>query len=172
MKKQPPISARDRGGVFKLNNPDDGTPIREMFELADGLVSRWHRGQRASFTIRVTQWRKDAVARGIEIGPLKYRQSKIPRGRRRPDPFQEHWADILKLLEEDPDQTAQELMTKIIICYPSSYSCKHLRTLQRRLKIWRKDCVEQLIFEMEGETYLTDQRPGNIENEASGNKVR
>ncbi len=154
----------------------EGRPNMNASELFDELRAmypgRWHRGQRASFTIRVTQWRKDAVARGIEIGPLKYRQSKIPRGRRRPDPFQEHWADILKLLEEDPDQTAQELMTKIIICYPSSYSCKHLRTLQRRLKIWRKDCVEQLIFEMEGETYLTDQSPGNIENEASGNKVR
>jgi hypothetical protein len=155
----------------------EGRPNMNATELFDELRAmypgRWHRGQRASFTIRVTQWRKDAVARGIEIGPLKYRQSKIPRGRRRPDPFQEHWADILRRLEEDPDQTAQELMTKIIICYPSRYSCKHLRTLQRRLKIWRKDCVEQLIFEMEGETYLTDaDRPGNIENEASGNKVR
>jgi hypothetical protein len=28
---------RDSGGAFKLNNPDDGTPIREMFELDDGL---------------------------------------------------------------------------------------------------------------------------------------
>jgi hypothetical protein len=137
----------------------EGRPNMNASELFDELRAmypgRWHRGQRASFTMRVRLWRKDAVARGIEIGPLKYRQSQIPRGRRRPDPFQEHWADILKLLEEDPDQTAQELMTKVIIHYPSTYSCKHLRTLQRRLKIWRKDCVEQLIFEMEGEPYLT-----------------
>jgi hypothetical protein len=38
MKKQPPILARDRGAAFRLNNPDDGTPIREMFELGDGLL--------------------------------------------------------------------------------------------------------------------------------------
>jgi len=64
-------------------------------------------------------------------------------------------------------------MDEIIIRYPSKYSCRHLRTLQRRLKVWRKQCVQQLIFEMEGEAYLTDQdRPGNIGNEASGNKVR
>jgi hypothetical protein len=146
---------------------------RELFdELRAMYPGRWHRGQLASFTIRVGQWRRDAIARGIEIGPLKYRQSPIPRGRRRPDPLQEHWADILKLLEEDPDQTARELMDEIIIRYPSKYSCKHLRTLQRRLKVWRKECVQQLIFAMEGDAYLTGQpQAGNIGNEASGNKV-
>lgn len=38
MKKQPPIPARDRGGAFKINNPDDGTPITEMLEVGDGLL--------------------------------------------------------------------------------------------------------------------------------------
>jgi hypothetical protein len=38
MKKFPPIPIRDRGGVFELNNPDDGTPIKEMFKLGDGLL--------------------------------------------------------------------------------------------------------------------------------------
>jgi hypothetical protein len=75
-------------------------------------------------------------------------------------------------LEEDPDQTARELMDEIIIRYPSKYSCKHLRTFQRRLKVWRKECVQQLIFAMEGDAYLTGQpQAGNIGNEASGNKV-
>jgi hypothetical protein len=38
VKKHPPIPARDSGGMFKLDNSDDGTPITEMFELADGLL--------------------------------------------------------------------------------------------------------------------------------------
>lgn len=38
MKRQPPILARDSGGAFSINNPDDGTPIREMFELGGGLL--------------------------------------------------------------------------------------------------------------------------------------
>lgn len=29
---------RDSGGRFTLNNPDDGTPITEMFKLGDGLL--------------------------------------------------------------------------------------------------------------------------------------
>jgi hypothetical protein len=32
------MPVRDSAGSFKLNNPDDGTPIREMFELGDGLL--------------------------------------------------------------------------------------------------------------------------------------
>lgn len=38
MKQRPRIPRRDSGGAFSINNPDDGTPIREMFTLADGLL--------------------------------------------------------------------------------------------------------------------------------------
>jgi hypothetical protein len=34
------MPARDLGGSFKLNNPDDGTAITEMFRLVDGLLIR------------------------------------------------------------------------------------------------------------------------------------
>jgi hypothetical protein len=35
---RPPMPNRDRGGAFKIDNPDDGTPISQMFTLADGLI--------------------------------------------------------------------------------------------------------------------------------------
>jgi hypothetical protein len=38
MKKRPPMPSRDSGGKFTLNNPDDGTPITEMFKLGDLLL--------------------------------------------------------------------------------------------------------------------------------------
>src|ERR1700712_1981098 len=38
MKKYPPIPSRDAAQRFSLNNPDDGTPIREMFKLDNGLL--------------------------------------------------------------------------------------------------------------------------------------
>src|SRR5216684_5253407 len=38
MNKSPPMPSRDSGGRFTLNNPDDGTPIKEMFTLGDGLL--------------------------------------------------------------------------------------------------------------------------------------
>jgi hypothetical protein len=33
-----PMPIRDRGGTFKIENPNDSTPISEMFTLADGLI--------------------------------------------------------------------------------------------------------------------------------------
>ena len=38
MKTPPPMPSRDLGGVCTLNDPDDGTPIRKMFVLNDGLL--------------------------------------------------------------------------------------------------------------------------------------
>jgi hypothetical protein len=38
MPKHPQMPSRDSGGSFTLNNPDDGSPIREMFKLNDGLL--------------------------------------------------------------------------------------------------------------------------------------
>jgi hypothetical protein len=38
MKNRSPMPSRDYGGGFTLNNPDDGTPITEMFTLNDGLL--------------------------------------------------------------------------------------------------------------------------------------
>jgi hypothetical protein len=38
MDARPPIQRRDSGGSFSINNPDDGTPIKEMFKLGNGLL--------------------------------------------------------------------------------------------------------------------------------------
>lgn len=38
MSKKPSIPARDSAGSCSINNPDDGTPIKEMFTLGDGLL--------------------------------------------------------------------------------------------------------------------------------------
>ena len=46
----------------------------------------------------------------IDIGRLQYRQSSKSRTRRRPDPLEANWAEMLHCLEADPDQTSQELL--------------------------------------------------------------
>ncbi|MDE3022811.1 MAG: hypothetical protein KGI54_13300 [Pseudomonadota bacterium] len=38
MKDKPPLPIRDCGGSFKINNPDDGSPIKKMFTISDGLL--------------------------------------------------------------------------------------------------------------------------------------
>lgn len=144
----------------------EGRPNMNATELFDELRTqypgRWHRGQLRAFAHRVRQWREDARARGIEIGPLRYRQSPKPRTRRRPDPLQANWSEMLQCLETDPDQTARELLTTFQTRYPNRYHVGHLRTLQRRLKIWRRDVVQRLICEMEGFTEDVGCQPSDL----------
>jgi hypothetical protein len=134
----------------------EGRPKMNATELFDELRAqypgRWYRGQLMAFRNRVRLWREDARARGIEIGPLQYRQSSKPRTRRRPDPLEANWGEMLQCLEADPDQTSRELLAAFQIRYPDRYHAVHLRTLQRRLKIWRRDAVQRLICEMGGLT--------------------
>lgn len=131
----------------------EGRPNMNATELFDELrkqyPGRWHRGQLRAFAQRVRQCRDDARARGIQIGSLRHRPSSIPRTRRRPDPLAAHWAEMLQHLESDPDQTAQELLAHFQTRYPDRYHLGHLRTVQRRLKIWRRDVVQRLICQME-----------------------
>jgi hypothetical protein len=134
----------------------EGRPNMNATELFDELRAqypgRWHRGQLMAFRSRVRLWREDARARGIDIGRLQYRQSSKPRTRRRPDPLEANWAEMLHCLEADPDQTSQELLAAFKFRYPDRYHAGHLRTVQRRLKIWRHEAVQRLIVEMDGLT--------------------
>jgi hypothetical protein len=54
---------------------------------------------------------------------------------------------MLRCLDSDPDQTALQLLTDFQGRYPDRYD-RHLRTLQRRLKTWRREAVQRLICQM------------------------
>jgi hypothetical protein len=130
----------------------EGRPNLSATELFEELClqypGRFHRGQLRAFTDRVVRWRQDARARGMVIGRLTSRNNIKPRTRRRPDPFKAHWTEILQHLEADPDQTSFELLAKLMANYPAIYGMRHLRTLQRRVKLWRQEAVQKLICEM------------------------
>jgi hypothetical protein len=125
----------------------------ELFDkLRAQYPGRWYRGQLMTFRNRVRLWRDDARARGVEIGRLRCRPSSKPRTRRRADPLESNRAELPQSLEADPDQPSHELLAAFMIRYPGRYDFGHLRTLQRRMKIWRHDAVQQLIIEMCGLT--------------------
>jgi hypothetical protein len=132
----------------------------ELFdELRAQYPGRFHGGQLNAFIHRVRLWRDDARARGVMIGKRTHRNTNS-RARRRPDPFQAHWAEMLQRLDADPDQTALELLIDFQARYPDRYNARHLRTLQRRLKIWRREAVQRLICEMQGFTTNVGSGPG------------
>jgi hypothetical protein len=133
----------------------------ELFdELRAQYPGRFHCGQLGAFIRRVRLWRDDARARGVVIGKRTHRNTES-RARRRPDPFQAHWTEMLQRLDADPDQTALELLIDFQARYPDRYNARHLRTLQRRLKAWRCEAVQRLICEMQGFTKMSARVPND-----------
>jgi hypothetical protein len=121
-------------------------------ELCAQFPGRFNPFQRKTLSKRVKIWRQDARARGVKINHLKYRNlNHKPRGRR-PDPFKAHWAEMLQSLEAQPDQTAVELLIEFRARYPEHYSLRQLCTLERRVRVWRREAVQRLMCQMKNLT--------------------
>lgn len=65
--------------------------------------------------------------------------------RSRKDPFESTWSEVRQWVEAEPALTARELLQRLQARYPDSYPDGQLRTLQRRLKIWRGQMARELI---------------------------
>src|SRR5690606_17332752 len=48
--------------------------------------------------------------------------------------------------DEDQSQTGRELLCKLQAAHPNTYPDALLRTVQRRLKVWRADMARALVF--------------------------
>lgn len=74
---------------------------------------------------------------------------KAKRGRRRPDPLAAVTDELRAWFDADPSQTARELLARLKTTHsgdPASYPDAVLRTLQRRLKVWRAAMAHALVF--------------------------
>ena len=66
--------------------------------------------------------------------------------RTRADPFEAVWPSVLVWLESEPDQTAKELFARLRLEHPNAFQPGQLRTLQRRVKEWRRAAARRLVF--------------------------
>ena len=138
----------------------EGCPNISSAQLFDELCiqfpGRFHpRHLSRQLEKRVKQWRQDARARGVVIPPRKNRRfSNKPRGPA-PVPYSciAHLTEMHQWLEEHPDQTAKELLIEFQARYPGTYRHSHLRTLRRRVQVWRRDAIRRLIFKLQEHTY-------------------
>jgi len=87
-----------------------------------------------------TAWREGAVR------PTSKPKEKAPRGRRRPDPFVTVTALMRERFEAEPWRTSRELFDRLQNEQPGVFSDGQLRTLQRRLKEWRREVAHQMVF--------------------------
>jgi hypothetical protein len=81
-----------------------------------------------------------------EVRPTARPKPKQKRGRRRPDPLVAVAGQLRAWFEADPSRTGRELLARLQVEYPDSYSDRLLRTVQRRLKLWRSEMARALVF--------------------------
>ena len=87
-----------------------------------------------------TAWKKG------EVRPTAKPAEKPKRGRRRPDPLADVTDRLRDWFEDEPWRTSRQLLERLQAEYPGRYPDKLLRTLQRRVKVWRRERVHDLVF--------------------------
>lgn len=86
-------------------------------------------------------WRKG------EARPTHRGEDSEPRSwRTRKDPFEGVWPEILLWLQENPEATAKSLMEQLHEKYPNQFPEGQLRTLQRRIRDWRRVMARELVY--------------------------
>jgi hypothetical protein len=86
-------------------------------------------------------WRK-GEARPTHRG----RDSQPHCWRTRKDPFEGVWPEILLWLQETPEATAKSLWEQLHQEYPGRFPGGQLRTLQRRIREWRRVMARELVY--------------------------
>ena len=87
-----------------------------------------------------TAWREG------EVRPTLRPKEKAKRGRRRPDPLVSVTDQIRGWFEAEPWRTSRELLERLQEEQPGSYPDGLIRTLQRRVKGWRRDRAHELVL--------------------------
>jgi len=87
-----------------------------------------------------TAWREG------EVRPTSVAKAKPKRSRRRPDPFAAVTVELRGWFEAEPWHTSRELLERLQAQCPGVYPDGQLRTLQRRLKEWRREAAHQMVF--------------------------
>ena len=81
-----------------------------------------------------------------EVRPTAQPKAKQKRGRRRPDPLAQVTEQLRGWFDAEPWRTSRELLERLQAEYPGAYSDRLLRTLQRRLKIWRREIAHAMVL--------------------------
>jgi len=81
-----------------------------------------------------------------EVRPTSAPKAKPKRLRRRPDPFAAVTTELRGWFEAEPWHTSRELLERLQTEHPDVYPDGQLRTLQRRLKEWRREAAHQMVF--------------------------
>jgi len=125
--------------------PDPAGAKDDLAGFLAGLATAWHAGE-----VRPTHAARPPSTR---------------HWRTRPDPFEPVSSEMRQLWEANPDQTGLELFEALCRAHPGQFHSGQVRTLQRRLRQWRAELTQRLVFGS-----VIDRLPsaaGNIFSEAA-----
>jgi hypothetical protein len=98
------------------------------------------------------------VWRDGEVRPTHRKRSNGPRTyRTRVDPYEAVWPQVQQWLNEQPDANAKDLFLRLQASMPGAFPPGQLRTLQRRVKMWRSEIARQLVLGPESESVLESE---------------
>ncbi len=81
-----------------------------------------------------------------EIRPTSRTKETKKRGRRRPDPLATVTAELRAWFDAEPWRTSRELFERLQMAHPGKFPDGQLRTLQRRVKDWRRERSHEMVF--------------------------
>ena len=149
-----PEAVRSRVEVLRASLDPVGL-LAEMRAAQRALVAIADQGIEAPTTVDApsieaflaglrTAWREG------EVRPTAQPKPKQKRGRRRPDPLIAVTTELRAWFDADPSRTGRELLERLQAEHPERYPDRLLRTLQRRLKVWRGEMAQTLVFGIAG----------------------
>jgi hypothetical protein len=79
------------------------------------------------------------------VRPTSRPKPTLKRERRRPDPLVDVTETLRAWFAAEPNRTARQLLQRLQNDQPGAYPDELLRTVQRRVKIWRQEAASQLV---------------------------
>lgn len=122
------VAIADSSVALPVDTPASPIPVADFLA---GLRTAWRMG---------------------EVRPTAQPTLKPKRGRRRPDPLVAVTDELRSWFEADPAQTGSELLLRLQKSDPDRYPDALLRTVQRRLKIWRREIASRLVCGIPSQT--------------------
>ena len=98
-----------------------------------------------------------------EARPTAIPVAKPKRGRRRPDPLVKVTEQLHAWFEAEPWYTSRQLFERLQAAHPGEYPDGLLRTVQRRVKVWRKEKATAMVFGEQGEMSTEESIPASRE---------
>jgi len=121
------------------------TVQQKLVEIADRTVMGEAAAPTAPTLERFLHGLRTAWQEG-EVCPRARPKEKAKRGRRRPDPLASVTSRVHGWFEAEPWRTSRELFERLQGEQPGVFPDGQLRTLQRRMKGWRREMAHMMVF--------------------------